>query len=102
MVTVTLSGDFGKPRPAVVIQSDQFAEAESVTLLLISGALVDVPLFRLSLQPTEANGLRKPSQVMVDKALTVRRERVGPVIGHIDAETMLEITRSLAVFLGFA
>ena len=102
LVTVALPGDFGKPRPALVIQSDAFAETGTVTLLPLSGTLIDAPLFRPTVQPTEANGLRKPSQVMIDKAVSARRDRVGPPIGRLDDATLLAVTRSLAVFLGIA
>ena len=61
LVTVAMPGDFGEPRPAVVIQSDRFAETGTVTVLLMSGALVDAPLLRPTVQPTVTNGLRKPS-----------------------------------------
>ena len=102
LVTVALPGDLGKPRPALVIQSDAFAETGTVTLLPLSGTLIDAPLFRPTVQPTEANGLRKPSQVMIDKAVSARRDRVGPPIGRLDDATLLAVTRSLAVFLGIA
>ena len=102
LVTVALPGDLGKPRPALVIQSDAFAETGTVTLLPLSGTLIDAPLIRPTVQPTEANGLRKPSQVMIDKAVSARRDRVGPPIGRLDDATLLAITRSLAVFLGIA
>jgi mRNA-degrading endonuclease toxin of MazEF toxin-antitoxin module len=65
------------PRPALVIQSDQFAAHATVTVLLVSSTLVDAPLIRVTVHPSERNGLRKPSQVMVDKAMTVKRERLG-------------------------
>lgn len=102
LVTVSVSGDFGKPRPALVIQSDYFSETATVTVLLISGTLVDAPFMRLSIQPTPQNGLTKPSQVMIDKSMTVLREKVGPAFGHVDDDMMLSITRSLAVFIGLA
>ena len=102
LVTVAMPGDFGKPRPAVIIQSDRFGETATVTVLLLSGTLVDAPLLRPTVQPTATNGLRKPSQVMIDKAMTVKRDRVGPPIGRLDDATMLSVTRSLAVFLGLA
>jgi mRNA interferase MazF len=102
LVTVALPGDLGKPRPALVIQSDAFAETGTVTLLPLSGTLVDAPLLRTTVQPTDANGLRKPSQVMVDKTMSVRRDRLGPPIGRLDDATLLAVTRSLAVFLGIA
>ena len=102
LVTVAVSGDFGKPRPALVIQSDQFAETGTVTVLLISGTLVEAPLLRPTVDPSPDNGLRKPSQVQVDKVMTVRREKVGPPIGRLDDATLLAVTRSLALFLGLA
>jgi mRNA interferase MazF len=97
-----MPGDFGKPRPALIIQADPFAETGTVTVLLVSSTLVDAPLIRPSLRPTPENGLRKPSQVMIDKAMTVRRDKLGPTFGRLDDETMLSVTRSLAVFLGLA
>jgi mRNA interferase MazF len=102
LVTVVISGDFGKPRPALVVQADQFDATGTVTVLLVSGTLVDAPLLRPTVQPTAANGLRKPSQVMVDKALAVKRERLGEPFGHLEDESMLAVTRALAVFLGIA
>jgi mRNA interferase MazF len=101
-VTIALQGDFGKPRPALVIQANQFDEHATVTVLPVTSAMVDAPLLRVAIQPNDENGLQKPSQVMVDKALTVRRDKIGPSIGHIDANIMLEIDRCLAVFLGIA
>ena len=102
LVTVAMPGDFGKPRPALVIQADQFEHTGTVTVLLISGTLVDAPLIRLTIQPAAANGLHKPSQVMVDKAMSVKRDRLGQAFGRLDDETMLSVTRTLAVFLGIA
>ena len=102
LVTVAMPGDFGKPRPALVVQADPFEDTGTVTLLLVSATLVDAPLMRPEVRPTADNGLRKPSQVMIDKVMSVKRERIGPPFGHVDDETMLSITRSLAVFLGLA
>lgn len=97
-----MPGDFGKPRPALIIQADQFEDTGTVTVLLVSGTLVDAPLIRPTVRPTPENGLRKPSQVMIDKAMSVKRDKIGPSFGRFDDETMLSITRSLAVFLGLA
>ena len=102
LVTVALSGDFGKPRPALVIQSDLFTDIGTVTVLLVSGTPVDAPLIRLTVLPTPENGLLKPSHVMIDKAMSVRHDRLGAPFGRLDDATMLSVTRSLAVFLGFA
>jgi mRNA interferase MazF len=102
LVTVVLQSAYGKPRPALVIQSDLFAQHPSVTILPVTGELRETPLFRVSVMPSSDNGLRKPSQVMVDKAQSVPREKIGEVFGHLDDEALLAVNRALAVFLGFA
>ncbi len=102
LVTVALQGDLGKPRPALIIQSDQFDQTGTVTVLLVSGTLVDAPLIRATIEPTPMNGLLKRSQIMVDKAMSVKREKIGSTIGRLDAETMLAVTRALAVFFAIA
>jgi len=101
-VTIAMQGDFGKPRPALVIQSDPFNEHATVTVLLVSSTLVDAPLFRVTVQPDKINSLQKPSQVMVDKAMTVKRDKLGEAFGSASDEVMLEVGRCLAVFLGIA
>ena len=102
LVTIVVQGDFGKPRPALVIQANQFKEHASATVLPITGALVAAPLLRVTVQPSAENGLQKPSQVMVDKAMTVKRDKVGRAFGRIDADALVEVERCLAVFLGIA
>ncbi|WP_215877946.1 type II toxin-antitoxin system PemK/MazF family toxin [Acidithiobacillus ferrooxidans] len=102
LVTIAMQGDFGKPRPALVIQANLFGEHTSVTVLPITSTLVAAPLLRVTVPPSAENGLQKPSQVMVDKAMTVKREKTGPAFGRIDADAMVEVERCLAVFLGIA
>ncbi|MGF7192345.1 mRNA interferase MazF [Robbsia andropogonis] len=102
VVIVALQGDFGKGRPALVVQSDLFAAHPSVTVLLMSHELVDAPLIRITVHPTDKNGLRMPCQIAVDKAFTVKREKIGGVIGEMEHETMLAVDRSMPVFLGLA
>jgi mRNA interferase MazF len=102
LVTVALQGDQGKPRPALVVQADSFAELSSVTVLPITGTLVEAPLLRLPLEPNPQNGLARPSQIMVDKAQTPSRSKLGPVIGRLDDAAMVAVNRALAVFLGLA
>ncbi|MBT2773326.1 type II toxin-antitoxin system PemK/MazF family toxin [Halomonas sp. ISL-60] len=102
LMTVAPPGEFGKPRPALVIQSDQFSSTATVTVLLLSSTLIDAPLMRIEVLPTSENGLQKRSQVMVDKPMTVKRDKLGEPFGHLDDSTMVMINRSLALFLGFA
>jgi mRNA interferase MazF len=102
LVTIALPGSYGKPRPALVIQSDLFDEHPSVTILPVTSELRETPLFRIEVAPDATNGLRKRSQVMIDKTQTVPRVKLGEPFGRLDDATMLVVTRSLAVFLGFA
>ena len=91
-----------KPRPALIIQDDLFADSETVTLLPLTSQLADAPLLRLTVEPGQLNGLDRPSQIMIDKLTTVRRLNVGQRIGRVDSETMVAVEQSLAVFLGLA
>ena len=101
-VTIAIQGDFGQPRPALVIQADQFTQHARATALPVPPTLVPAPLLRVTIEPSAENGLHKPSQVMVDKAMTVKRDKVGPAFGRIDADALVEVERCLAVFLGIA
>ena len=100
LVTIALSGDYGKPRSALVVQSDDFDATDSVTLLLITSTLRDASYLRINIEPTEINGLRKPSQVQIDRLMSTRRDRVGAVFGTVGAKLMLDVDRQLLAFLG--
>ena len=102
LVTIAMRGDFGKPRPALVIQANPFSEHTSVTVLPITSTIVAAPLLRVTVSSGMENGLKDPSQIMVDKIMTVKRSKVGAIFGHIDANTLVEVERCLAVFLGIA
>ena len=100
LVTIVLQGAYGKPRPALIIQSDLFSEHPSVIIIPITSELRDTPLFRVPVRYGESSGLRKPSEVMVDKVQTIPREKIGAVFGRLAEEDMLAVNRALAVFLG--
>ncbi len=102
LVTVALQGDYGKPRPALVIQSDQFPGTASVVVLPITSTLVEAPLLRLTVEPDAGNGLRATSQVMLDKPMTVKADKIGPAFGTLDDAALVSVNRSLALFLGLA
>ena len=102
LVVVAMQGDDGKPRPALVVQSDLFDQLPTVTVLpLVSSQLVPA-ITRVDIAPSAANGLRAASQIVVHRLATIRREKISRVIGRADDETMLAVTRALAVFLGLA
>jgi mRNA interferase MazF len=99
-VTIVQQGDYGKPRPALVVQSDTFGRLSSVVVCPLTSHLeADVGDIRIDVFPTTVNGLRERSQIMVDKVTPIPRSKVGKVIGEADAEVMGNVTRALAVFL---
>ena len=100
LVPVVLAGAYGKPRPALVIQSDLFANHPSVTVLPVTTELRPIETFRIAVRPSQKNGLRMSSQIMVDKAHTIPRDKAGAPFGELETRTLREVGRSLAVFLG--
>jgi mRNA interferase MazF len=102
VVIVAPPGEYGKPRPAVVVQTDHIENFETVSVALITTKLREVPETRPSIEPSTGNGLRALSEVMVDKTQPIRHSRIGPVIGRLSDADMDRVTRSLAVFFGIA
>lgn len=91
-----------KPRPALVIQDDRYDATDSVTVLPLTSHLVEAPLLRIPVQPSELSGLQRESQVMIDKLTTVRRFNVQSRIGRLAPSQLAEVERALLVFLGIA
>ena len=103
VVLAAASGDYGKPRPAVIVQTDAFPETHaSIVICQMTSEIVDAPDFRITIDPNDRNGLRLRSQIMVDKPLTVRRSRIGASIGHLDEADMSRLNLALAFVMGLA
>jgi len=102
-VTVAASGDYGKPRPAVIVQTDALpAEHASVIVCQMTSDIAEAPDFRITIEPTEKNGLRTRSQLMADKPVTIRRERIGRKIGSLDEKDIDRLNIALAFVMGLA
>lgn len=100
IVLVVASGDYGKPRPALIVQSDLFSETHSsLTVCPVTSSLVEAPLFRVPLKPSRLNGLERQSQIMVDKIQTLRRDRVRERIGAIGPAPMHDVEAALRLWL---
>ena len=100
-MTVVTSGDYGKPRPALIVQADAYSGHPSLTVLPLTSELHDnVPLLRIAVHPGNATGLRRRSQVMVDKATTIPRAKAGELIGRLDEATLASVSQALGAFLG--
>ena len=103
VVTVAATGDYGKPRPAVIVQTDAFPENHaSVVICQLTSEIADAPDFRVTIDPSPDNGLRVTSQVMADKPVTVRRERIRSTIGRFGDRDMARLGAALAFVLGLA
>ena len=99
-----MSGDAyaGKSRPAVIVQDDRFDATASVTVCAFTTDATEAPLFRLPVTPSERNGLRSDSRLMVDKLTTVSKEKLGERIGRLDDEDVVRLNRAILLFLGLA
>src|SRR5687768_1756593 len=100
--TVSGAGYAGKPRPAVIVQDDRFDATASLTICAFTTDETEAPLFRLPIKPSETNGLRQPSQLMVDKLVTVSKQSFGARLGALDEADVARLNRALVTFLGLA
>ena len=102
VVIVSAPGAYGKPHPAVVVQSDWLNGTDSVLVSLLTSTVRDAPIFRLTLDPSPDNGLTTTSQVMIDKIVALPREKCGAVIGRLDDRALITLNHMLSVMLGLA
>ena len=103
VVTVAVAGDYGKPRPAVIVQTNAFGEDHgSVVICQMTSVLSDPGDFRVNVEPGPGSGLRLRSQVMADKPVTVRRSRIGATIGQLSVAEVGRLDVALAFVLGLA
>ncbi|MEQ9639083.1 MAG: type II toxin-antitoxin system PemK/MazF family toxin [Alphaproteobacteria bacterium] len=100
LVSVVLAG--AKSRPVLVVQADPFAALNTVTVLRLTSEVQDLPFLRVTVDASPDVGLREPAQVMVDKAVTVARDRIARRLGRLDPETMETVDDAFAQFVGLA
>ena len=103
VVIVAAPGDYGKPRPAVIVQSNAFPSGHaSVIACQMTSELADAPDFRVTIEPSSEAGIRTTSQVMADKPVTIRRERIGRRIGRLQPADVRRLDAALAFVMGLA
>ena len=100
--TVSGAGYAGKPRLAVIIQDDRVDATASITICVFTTDETEAPLFRLPITPSDRNGLRSVSRLMVDKLATVSKVRLGERMGRLDDEDVVRLNRAILVFFGLA
>lgn len=99
LVTVSLQGDCGKPRPALIVQTDLLDALDSVVVCPVTSEL-RTALFRVTVEPSAVNGLKALSQVMVDKLMTLPRSKVSAAFGHLEDERMRAVDKALLLVIG--
>ena len=103
VVIVAAAGDYGKPRPAIIVQTDAFPDSHpSVVVCQMTTEIADAPDFRITVEPSPENGLRARSQIMADKPVTIRRERIGQDAGRLESVDMARLNVALAFIMGLA
>jgi mRNA interferase MazF len=101
IVIAVLPGDYGKGRPALVVQADAFNPTHaSIVVCPITSYLVEAPLFRLALRPSVGTGLKSTSHIMIDKMIAIKREKIDQLIGHTDSAFMHRVDHALKSWLG--
>lgn len=101
MVTISGGADYaGKPRPALVVQSDVFDTPGSLAICPFTTHPQTVAYVRLPVEPTAGNGLKARSWVMIDKIQGLPRTKIGGQVGQLTDEQMGEVGEALALFLG--
>jgi mRNA interferase MazF len=104
VVLVALAGDYGKPRPAVIVQSDLLnSEAPSSYIVCpLTTTLTGQFEIRVPVEPSSTNGLRARSEIMIEKVSAASVQRLRDVIGRLDASTIRSVDRALLLVLGIA
>jgi mRNA interferase MazF len=103
IVIVVAPGDYGKPRPAVIVQTDAFPETHASTVVCqMTSELADAADFRVTIEPGPDTGIRIRSQVMAYKPVTIHRERIGRLIGRLGTADMARLNVALAFVMGLA
>lgn len=103
VVLIVMNGDYGKPRPAVVVQADAInGMVDSIIVCPMTSKLIEAPLFRIRIFPDAANGLEKTTEIMTDKIISLHHSRIRQQIGQLDEDTIMRLNRSLALVMGLA
>lgn len=104
VVTAAVSGDYGTPRPAVVVTDDRLLEAghDSIVLSQMTSTVGPPAYFRVTVEPSIDNGLRLRSDIMADKPIAVTRRHIGAIIGRLSEPDIIRLNIALAFALGLS
>jgi len=98
IVVAALPGDYGKPRPMLIIQSSLLSELPSTVVCpLTTHVNEDIQILRVAINPTASNGLKERSHIIVDKVTAIPTGKIAQKIGMADAQTMFRVKTALAI-----
>lgn len=101
IITAAFPGDLKKPRPAVILQADEFIEGHRTVLACpFSTYLAEAPLFRPTVEPDEENGPEFRSQIMVDKTTPAKKAAIAQNIGRLSVKDMARLETALINITG--
>lgn len=98
IVTIAMQGDYGKPRPAVVFQSEKLV-TDSILLIPFTTYLIEESKIRILIKPNKNNGLQKTSQTMTEKITAIKKDKVGEVIGRLEPDEVKQIEQAMLLIL---
>ena len=100
IVVCVSNSDYGKPRPAVIVQADAFNKTHTtLTVCPFTTHVIETPLFRLLLSPNKQNGLKETSQIMIDKITTVKRDKIRQKIGTLTTDQINKLNDAVLMWL---
>jgi mRNA interferase MazF len=101
VVLLVAHGDLGKPRPGVVVQSDELSDSTTTILVCpMSSDVAGIGRIRPLIEPSSSNGLRTRSQIMTDKLVALRRDRVRRTLGSLKPREIVQLDTALLIVLG--
>jgi mRNA interferase MazF len=99
IILSVMAGDYGKPRPTVIVQNDRFNAAhDSIVICPLTSYLTEGLEYRIRIQPTPSNGLNKESELMIDKIAVVRRDKLRETLAHLTATELRHVDNALKVW----
>ena len=103
MVLVSGKGDYGKARPAIVVQADYLIDGlDSLTVCPLTSDVLNLGFVRVAVEPSAENGLKLPSDMMVDMLQTYPKTRVFGPIGRVTEMDIRRMDAALSFFLQLA
>lgn len=95
-------GYAGKPRPMLIIQSEEKLISESIVVVLVTSKDAKKPNdLRVRIEPSKINGLEQISFAMVDKITPIPIQKMDYKIGVLEDDIFHVVENAILEILGF-